>query len=64
MVGVGEAVDVVVGIGEGVTVSIEPEVIGKLVKVREGGEGWHAAIIIKTSAAVPWMNRQTHCFIK
>ena len=39
MVGVGEAVNVVVGIGEGATVSMGLEVIGKLVEVREGGEG-------------------------
>lgn len=64
MVGVGEAVNVVVGRGEGVAVSTESEVIGKLVEVREGGEGWHAAIVIKTSAVVLWKNRQTHCFIK
>ncbi len=54
MVGVGDAVKVVVGIGDGVAVLVELEITGKLVEVREGGDGWHAARIIKNRVAVPW----------
>jgi hypothetical protein len=51
-VGVRDGVNVIVGTGEGVIVSMITSGAGKVAEGSIGGEGWHAAIIIITSEAV------------
>jgi len=57
MVGVGEAVSVMLGMGEGVTDSMRTSVGGR-VEGKEGGNGWHAAMMIIK------MNRHGRCFMQ
>lgn len=64
MVGVGEAVNVAVGMGEGVAVTRMTSVAGSATGGNVDRDAWQAAILIKTSAAVLRMNRQVHCFMR
>ena len=67
-VGVGEAVNVMVGTGEGVIVSMMTAGARSVGEGKEGDRGWHAAILMKTSEAqskaAVQMNRRVHCFIR
>jgi hypothetical protein len=56
-------VNVVVGTGEGVNVSMTGREEGR-VGGKEGGEGCQAARRTKTSEAALWINRQAHCFME
>ena len=65
--GVGDAVKVYVGRGDGVIVSAIA-CVGVGVDGKEGGEDWHATTkTIKTSEArrraAVWINRQVRCFM-
>ena len=57
MVGVGEAVSVKVGTGDGVAVWMTRTVSEGAAREAVGGEGWQAAITNKK-------NRHAHCFMK
>jgi hypothetical protein len=63
MVGVGDGVNVIVGTGEGVIVSMTICGGGRVGGSIAEEAGWQDARRIKTSEAVLWINRQRRCFM-